>query len=138
MPSVRQSGRPAIDSDGDVERCIWEALHQQSEKRNGCQHTLGNDGDIYALDRACDGTRSPLPDIFPKFLSSKSCSVHTERTQIQRQIEEPRQDLDVGCVVGGMLQVREMLQKSQRSIEERKYHIPRPKCRCRRVVTSND
>ena len=107
-------------------------------KKERHQHTLSNDGDIYALDRACDGTRSPLPDIFPKFLSSKSYSVHTERTQSQRRIEEPHLDLDVGCVAGGMLQVRETLQRSQRSIEERKYHVPPPKCRCRRVVASND
>ena len=43
------------------------------------QDICGEDGDIYALDRACGGTRSkPLPNVLPKFLSGQSRSVHAD------------------------------------------------------------
>ena len=67
------------------------------------QDICGEDGDIYALDRACGGTRSkPLPNVLPKFLSGQSRSVHAEQTPRRWTIEKPHQNLDVGRVVCGV------------------------------------
>jgi hypothetical protein len=67
------------------------------------QHSSGNDGNVYALDRAGGGARpKPLANILPKLLSGQRHPVHAKRTQGGRRIEEPCQNLDVGCIICGV------------------------------------
>ena len=44
--------------------------------------------------------------------------MYTERTQSQRRIEEPRQDLDVGCVVGGMRETLQFYREVREALRE--------------------
>ena len=65
---------------------IWSSTATASGKLwtkdlKKCQHTHSNDGDVYALNRACGGTRSKLlPNVLPKLLSSQSHSVYAGRS----------------------------------------------------------
>ena len=107
------------------------------------QHSSGNDGNIDALDRAGGGARpKPLPNVLPKFLSSKCHPVHAKRTERGRRIEEPRQNLDVGCIIcgihgmGGTSPIFGEL--NEKRFEERKIDVPRPRCRWTSAVASKD
>ena len=108
-----------------------------------CQRSHGKDGNICALDRACGGSRpKPLPNVLPRFLLGQHHPVHAKRTQRGRIIEEPCQNLDVGriiCGIHGMGGTPPVFgEANEISFKERKFHTPRPRCRCTSAVTSND
>ena len=84
-----------VDSDRDAERCFGEALHKRSE-RNVSIH----EATMVISTRLI--APAAVPNVFPKFLSNQSHSVHAVRTQRRRGIEELRQDLDVGGIVWGI------------------------------------
>lgn len=56
-----------------------------------------------------------LSNVVPKFLSNQSHPVHVAWTQRQRQMEEQRQDLDVGGVVWDIDRLRGRRHSSKRS-----------------------
>ena len=107
------------------------------------QHSSGSDGNTHALDRASSGAwPKPLPNILPKFLSSERHPVRAEWAQRGRSYEEPRQNLDVGriiCGIHGMEGTPPVFgEANEISFEERKFHTPRPRCRCMSAVASNN
>ena len=103
---------------------------------------LREDGEIYALDRVCGGTRSkPLPNVLPRFLSSKSYYVHAERkastanrrttSRFGRRLRSQRYT----PVEGDAAILR--TERSGDKYRGAESYVPRPKCKCRSAVASN-